>query len=78
MKEKEYNQVFFISIKISTKEKEYPYEKIYFLPLKENKTYLKDIKKLLKKKLISKTMNLSSKSNLSFEKLSKIDLIINK
>ncbi|WP_404317612.1 hypothetical protein [Malaciobacter canalis] len=78
MKEKEYNQVFFISIKILTKEKEYPYEKIYFLPLKENKTYLKDIKKLLKKKLISKTMNLSSKSNLSFEKLSKIDLIINK
>ncbi|RYA22352.1 hypothetical protein CRU96_13665 [Malaciobacter halophilus] len=61
MKEKEYNQVFFISIKISTKEKEYPYEKIYFLPLKENKTYLKDIIKFLTKKLVSKTINISFK-----------------
>ncbi|PHO10947.1 hypothetical protein CPG37_00430 [Malaciobacter canalis] len=78
MKEKIYNQVFFISIETLTKKKEYPYEKIYFLPLRENKTYLKDIKKLLKKKLISKTMNLSSKNNLRFENSSKKDLIINK
>lgn len=61
MKEKIYNQVFFISIETLTKEKEYPYEKIYFLSLRENKTYLKDIKNFLTKKLVSKTINISFK-----------------
>lgn len=36
-------------------------EKIYFLPFRENKTYLKDIIKFLTKKLVSKTINISFK-----------------
>ncbi|PHO12665.1 hypothetical protein CPG38_06215 [Malaciobacter marinus] len=69
MKEKEQDKFFFISIETLTKKKKHPYymiyrttnEKIYFLPLRENKTYLKDIIKFLTKKLVSKTINISFK-----------------